>query len=205
MRTFVSLVIAAVFAFPLSASDWRDREPVQNPGVQPVAELQSNGTAIIDFVGGSQAAVVARMDSRLETRLAPSADQIVKMPHALFVLADGTVVMKAIMYRWTTPVDVQIAVPYSDKWQVSAVYVGGIMDYAKVNTVPPMFLSGRDFSSGIAAAAVITVDDEPRRIGSDMEASGCVVIGGGCKHCWVCWLWFCSDPYEICSVRLQPL
>lgn len=196
MRTFVILLTAAFLAFPLSAGEWKGREPVDGPGVQPVAELRSNGTAIIDFVVGSQAVVVGRTDSLLETRFAPSADQIVKMSHALFVLADGTVVMKTIMYRWTTPVDLQIAVPYSDEWQIRAVYVGGIMDYTKVNAVPPMFLSGRDFSSGIAAAAVFTVDDEPRRIGSNVE-SGCVVISGNCKHCWVCWWLFCSDPYEL--------
>lgn len=196
MRTFVILLVAAFFAFPLSAGEWNGREPVNSRGDQPVAELRSNGTAIIDFVAGSRAVVVSRTDSLLETRFAPSADQTVKMPHALFLLADGTVVMKAIMYRWTTPVDVQIAVPYSDQWQVRAVYVGGIMDYAKVNAVAPMFLSGRDFSSGIAAAAVITVDDEPRGIETN-RAWECVLIGGGCYECFYCWSIFCSDPYYV--------
>lgn len=196
MRTLAILLTAAVFAFPLGAAERKGPEPVHSRGIQPGVGLLSNGTAIIDFVAGSQAAVVGRTDSRLESRFAPSADQIVKVPHALFVLADGTVVMKAIMYRWTTPVDLQIAVPYSSEWQVRAIYVGGIMDYSKVNAVPPMFLSGRDFSSGIAAAAVFTVDDEPRRIESD--DTECFPISNGCFVCFDCWWDFCGAPYNLC-------
>ena len=196
MRTFVILLTAAFLAIPVRAGEWADPDVTHHRRVEPAAELRSNGTAIIDFATGSQAVVVGKTDSRLEARFAPAADQVAKMPHALFVLTDGTVVIKAIMYRWTTPVDVQIALPYSDAWQVRAIYVGGIMDYAKVGVLPPMLVSGKDFSSGLASAPVISVEEEPRRM--ETNETDCFPTGGGCYVCFDCWWKFCGEPYALC-------
>lgn len=194
MRTFVALLIAVLFASSAGAAE--RPQPAERRGVAPVAELRSTGTAIVDFVAGSGPVVAGRTSSRLEARLAPGADQIANMAHAVFVLADGTVVMKAIMYRWTTPVDLQIALPYSDQWDVRAVYVGGITDYAKNGTIAPLFLSGRDFSAGLAAAPVIAVDDDSR-VESNLSTD-CYPTAGGCQVCFDCWWNFCSDPYSRC-------
>lgn len=203
MRAHVILLIAALLAVPVSAAEWKGREPIDGRNLEPVTEQQSTGSAIIDFVAGSQPVVVGKTDSRMDSHFAPTADAIINnnLPHALFILGDGRVVMKAIMYRWTTPVDVQIALPYSNQWQVRAIYVGGIMDYAKVQVVPPMFLSGREFSSGVAAAEVFIADEDSRRIAS--EETECILIqetvsGHGCYLCYECWWKFCLEPIYTC-------
>lgn len=205
MRAFTVFMAAALLTVPVLARD-KNRD-LTIPAGEPALHLRSNATAVIDFVGGTQAAVVGKAKSLLEARYAPGADQIAALPHAIFVLADGTTVMKAIMYQWTSPVDLQIGLPYSDQWQVRAVYVGGIKDHTKMDTIAPLFISGRDFASGIEMAADIDVA-EPRVKGTETECfrtagSGCGVGQDGetlYPHlCYNCWWKFCGEPYMVCG------
>lgn len=219
MRFATAVVILTVSSFSAFSETRAVRTPDAlddvAPGLAPraqrldTADAASTGTVILELrLTSLRPRVSQKTTARLEQQFSPDAAEIAATAHAVFVLRSGGAITKAVMYDWAADGTLEIGVPFSDKWDIAAVYVGQIRNAAGTALVAPLFIAGSDFAADFAAAPAFDIKT-PGQFIPKTDAECFQTAGDACgvgadgedlyPHiCYSCWWRFCGAPRNQC-------